>query len=104
MDMAGNKTLHEKKFALDHTPPKQPIITYKTDSQSLLERVWNQLTFGYFSKEKTTAYIQVEDENSELKQVTYSYKEADSEETVTQLLFQKNQYLLQVLDFLTFLH
>jgi hypothetical protein len=52
VDMAGNKTLHEKKFALDHTPPKQPIITYKTDSQSLLERVWNQLTFGYFSKEK----------------------------------------------------
>ena len=86
VDMAGNKTLHEKKFALDHTPPKQPIITYKTDSQSLLERVWNQLTFGYFSKEKTTAYIQVEDEISQLNQVTYSYKGADSEEPVTQTM------------------
>ena len=85
-DMAGNETIHEKKFALDITPPKQPIITYETDSQSLLERIWNQITFGYFSKEKITAYILVEDENSELKQVTYSYKETGWEEAVTKTM------------------
>ena len=86
VDLAGNETIHEKKFALDYTPPKQPVITYKTESDSLLERIRNQLTFGYFSKEKTTAYIQAEDEISGLKQVTYSYQETDAEEVVTKTL------------------
>ena len=79
-DLAGNKTIHEKKFALDHTPPKQPVITYKTEKGTLLEKILHQLTFGYFSKEKIIASIDVEDEISGLKQVTYSYKNIDSEE------------------------
>ena len=85
-DLAGNKTIHEKKFALDDTPPKQPVITYKTEKGTLLERILQQLTFGYFSKEKIIASIDVEDEISGLKEVTYSYKNIDSEEIVAKTL------------------
>ena len=84
VDMTGNETIYEKIFALDYTPPKEPVMKYKTENQGFLERMVHQLTFGYFAKEKLTASILVEDTVSGVKQVTYSYQDADTEKIVTQ--------------------
>lgn len=85
-DKAGNETIHEKTFALDHESPKQPVITYTTKNDGLLERMVNQLTFGYFAKEKVTAHVQAEDVISGVKQITYSYEDVDTKKTITETL------------------
>ena len=94
VDMAGNETVYEKCFAMDHTPPKEPEIQYKTENQGFLARMINQLTFGYFAKEKITAVIRVEDTVSGVKQVTYSYQDVDSEEIVTETVMEVEQEIM----------
>lgn len=91
MDRTGNETIYEKTFALDYTPPQEPIMKYQTEKLGLLERMLNQRTFGYFAKEKITAFIHVEDMVSGVKQVTYTYQDVDNKEIVTETVLEAEQ-------------
>ncbi len=86
IDLTGNETIHEMTFALDYEPPKKPEIRYVTENSGTLARLINQLTFGYFAKEKVIAHILVEDLVSSVKQVTYTYQDVDKEEIVTETI------------------
>ena len=88
VDRSGNEMHYEKSFALDYTPPKEPVLKYKTENQGLLARIVHQLTFGYFAKEKVTVNIFVEDAVSGVKQVTYSYQDVDTEEIITETIME----------------
>ena len=83
-DKAGNETVHEKAFALDYTPPKDPVITYAQENENLLSRILHQLTFAYFAKEKITAQILVEDLVSGVKSITCTYEDMDTKDVVTE--------------------
>ncbi len=83
IDRSGNEVFHEKGFALDFSPPLKPQITYIQEDGGILECVKDQLLFGYFSKNKITAQIQVEDAVSDVKTVSYSYQDLETEEIVT---------------------
>lgn len=88
VDRSENEMHYEKSFALDYTPPKEPVLKYKTENQGLLARIVHQLTFGYFAKEKVTVGILVEDMVSGVKQVTYSYQDVDTEEIITETIME----------------
>lgn len=99
VDMTGNETTYEITFALDYTPPKEPVIHYQTENQGRLARLWNQLTFGYFAKEKITAHILTEDTVSGVKQVTYSYQDVDTEEIFTETVETAQEEIVAELPF-----
>ena len=84
VDQEGNITLHEKRFALDHEPPMEPVVQYETEEMGILKRWFHQLTFGYFAKEKVSASILVEDLASAVSKVIYSYQDIEMEEAVTE--------------------
>ena len=89
-DKAGNETVHEKAFALDYTPPGNPVITYVLENDNLLSRIVHQLTFGYFAKEKVTAQIFVEDLVSGVKSITCTYEDFDTKNIVTETFDAEN--------------
>ena len=84
VDQEGNITLHEKKFALDHEPPMEPVVEYETEEMGILKRWFHQLTFGYFAKEKVNVLILVEDLASAVSKVIYSYQDIEMETPVTE--------------------
>ena len=89
-DKAGNETVHKKAFALDYTPPGDPVITYALENGNLLSRILHQLTFGYFAKEKVTAQILVEDIVSGVKRITCTYEDMDTKDVVTEKFETEN--------------
>jgi hypothetical protein len=83
IDQTGNVSIHEMRFAMDREPPMEPVIRYVTE-EGVLNRFFNQNTFGWFAKNKITAYILVDDLVSDISKVTYSYQEDDAEKMVTE--------------------
>lgn len=84
VDKAGNETVYEKTFALDHSAPEKARITYYLENGDLLHRIVNQLTFGYFAKERVTAHIEVSDLVSGVDKIFYTCEDVDNEEPAMQ--------------------
>lgn len=93
VDKAGNTTVQDFQFGIDRTPPENPEIIYRTENDSPLMRKINQLTFGYFAKERLWAYLSMEDPVSGVKSITYSYHDVDKEEKVTETVEMTEEVL-----------
>lgn len=89
VDKVGKKTIYEKEFCIDRTPPTITVvtkdgryftsevkvqcglldfsesdITYEMSDGGVIDRIIDKLTFGYFTKSKLIVHVKVHDQVS----------------------------------------